>query len=107
MLAESMAKAVPSAREYELVSKTGKLVKDKELFPRCVKGTYPDFQRRLRLGGGRGNTGCPIGERRLSCPALTRKKLMALLDTAGQARAMLERNVNQALLATWLCAKLK
>ena len=38
---------------------------------------------------------------------LTRKKLMALLEAVLEAQAMLERNVNQTLLAAWMCAKLK
>jgi hypothetical protein len=32
---------------------------------------------------------------------------MALLEAVLEAQAMLERNVNQTLLAAWMCAKLK
>lgn len=107
MLAESMAKAVPSAREYELVSKTGKLVKDKELFRSVLKELTLIFRDACALAAG-GETQVAQSESAgYLAQRLTRKKLMALLDTAGQAQAMLERNVNQALLATWLCAKLK
>ena len=69
LLAESMAKAVPSAREYDLVSAS-------------------------QAAGY-------LAQR------LTRKKLMALLEAVLEAQAMLERNVNQTLLAAWMCAKLK
>lgn len=107
LLAESMAKSVPSAREYELVSQTGKLTKDKELFRGVLKGLVFIFRDACALAAG-GETQLTQSESAgYLAQRLTRKKLMALLDAVGQAQAMLERNVNQTLLATWLCAKLK
>ncbi len=74
LLAESMAKAVPSAREYDLVSKTGTLTKDKELFRAVLKELALIFSRRLRFGCGRGKPGYSVAGRRLPCPAAHPKK---------------------------------
>ena len=74
LLAESMAKAVPSAREYDLVSKTGTLTKDKELFRAVLKELALIFSRRLRFGRGRGKPGYSVAGRRLPCPAAHPKK---------------------------------
>ena len=107
LLAESMAKAVPSAREYELVSKTGKLTKDKELFRGVLKELVLIFRDACALAAG-GESQITASEAAgYLAQRLTRKRLMTLLETASEAQAMLERNVNQNLLAAWLCAKLK
>ena len=107
LLAESMAKAVPSAREYDLVSKTGTLTKDKELFRAVLKELALIFRDACALAAGGESQVTASQAAGYLAQRLTRKKLMALLEAVLEAQAMLERNVNQTLLAAWMCAKLK
>jgi len=107
LLAESMAKAVPSAREYDLVSKTGTLTKDKELFRAVLKELALIFRDACALVAGGESQVTASQAAGYLAQRLTRKKLMALLEAVLEAQAMLERNVNQTLLAAWMCAKLK
>ena len=106
-LAEEMALAVPSGREYELVSKTGKLVKDKELFGKVLKELILIFRDACALSAGSSIQTAGSKSAEYLAQRLTRKKIMAMLETVRQAQAMMERNVNQNLLAAWLCARLK
>lgn len=106
-LAERMALAVVATREYELLSLTGVLVKDKQLFREvleqlqmifrdaCVKAAGGDA---LLSGGQAAQT---LTQR------LTRRRMMDMMGELERIAVMVERNVNQNLLATWLCAGLR
>lgn len=106
-LAERMAQAAVATREYELLSLTGKLVKDKEL----MRGVLKELQKILRdacvkaSGGGVPASGGEAAQ--LLSRRLTRDRLLSMLEVVRETAAMLERNANQNLLVTWLCAGLR
>lgn len=90
-----------------LVSKTGTLTKDKELFRAVLKELALIFRDACALAAGGESQVTASQAAGYLAQRLTRKKLMALLEAVLEAQAMLERNVNQTLLAAWMCAKLK
>ncbi len=105
-LAEEMARAAAATREYELLSLTGQLVKDKERMRETLKYLQLILRDACVKASGGSAMRCE-SEAVQSLRHFSRERLVSMLEVVRKAAAMVEQNANQNLLATWLCAGLR
>lgn len=106
-LAERMALALLATREYELLRLTGGLVKDKQLFRQALERLQRIFRDAcVKAAGGEALLSSGQAAEALA-RRLTRRRIMDMMEELERIAALFERNVNQNLLATWLCAGLR
>lgn len=106
-IAQAIARAVPSAREWELVVALAPLdQKDKTLTDDVLAALAMVFRDALAVA--QGYTARPVSEasellaRQLSAP-----RLAALTDAVGELQQTRRRNINQTLLLALACARLR
>lgn len=104
-LAQSFSRAIMAPKEYELLALAGELIKDKELLRSTLDCLCELFAGAcVRASGGRRDTMQGADD---LVGRFSRARLQQLLETARQARRMVDQNANQALLVSWLCARLR
>ena len=107
-LVPELAAAVAAPAELPLLRLTGRLEKDREALPGVLTGLTLVFRAALVLR--RGGAGClsiaPDAAAALS-QALSRERLLRLLETAGELERIRRRNANHTLLLTLLTARLR
>ena len=106
-LAEEIACAVSATREYELLSLTGQLVKDKGHMRETLKQLQLILRDACVKASGGNAMRCESEAARKLAQRFTRDRLISMLEVARKAATMVEQNANQNLLATWLCAGLR
>lgn len=107
-LIHSLSLAVLASGEAELLFLTAPLIRDREGLRGVLDQLSLVFRDAcvLRAGGTRCLSGQEAAARALS-GALTRKRLLSLLETVREGRQRLDLNANGGLLVTWLCAKFR
>lgn len=104
-LVPELAAAVAAPAELPLLRLTGRLEKDREALPGVLTGLTLVFRDALVLRSG--GDGClsiaPDAAAALS-QALSRERLLRLLETAGELERIRRRNANHTLLLTLLTA---
>lgn len=107
-LTPALALAVTAPDELELLRLCAGLEKDKETLTGALGGLSLLFRDALirRCGGERTLSTSPETADKLS-RTLTRRQLMALLDTVEELQKARLRNMNNTLFLTWMPAKLR
>lgn len=106
-LCAALCAAIPAAAEAALLELTAPLIRDKDRLRRIFKQLYLLFRDACVLRAG-GNA-CLSGQREAAdtlAHALTRDRLLALLEQVKTAQRAQEQNANAALLVTAFCARL-
>lgn len=106
-LAEEIAGAVSATREYELLSLTGQLVKEKNHMREILKYLQLILRDACVKASGGNAMRCESEAARKLAQRFTRDRLISMMEVVREAAAMVEQNANQNLLATWLCAGLR
>ncbi len=107
-LAPALALAVTAPDELELLRLCAGLEKDKEALNGALGGLSLLFRDALiqRCGGGRALSTSPETADKLA-RTLTRRQLIALLDTVEDLQRARLRNMNNTLFLTWMPARLR
>ena len=107
-LIERVAKAIVAPRELELMQATGPLEKDKPLTDAVLSGLAMVLRDALALSAGStvSVSVSPAAAKTL-VNALTQRQLMACVAVTEELAAARRRNMNQNLLITLLCARLR
>ena len=107
-LAPAMAAAIAAPDELELLKLTGRLEKDKELTDGTLGALLPIFRDALvcRCGGGTRLSVSPETAEMLA-RSLTKAQLVKLTGAVESLQYARQRNMNQTLFLTLLCARLR
>ncbi len=104
----TLATAITASSELALMKATAPLEKDKPLTDAVLSGLGPVFRDALALSAGNKTTVgvSPTAAQKLSM-GLTRLQLLACLQVLEELQQARKFNMNQALLITLLCARLR
>ncbi len=103
--AQEIARAISDNMELKLLIATGKLANDKVLMAAVFDRLEVILNDALESRYVPNRELPPYTER--IAATLRKRSIVKLIEVVGQARAMLARNCNMNLLATWFCANIR